>query len=259
MDLSLEGKIAIVTGGAVGIGKGIAGCLASEGATVIIADLNREEAEKTAAGMGNGSVGMALDVTQKSAVEAFIGTVVEKFGKIDVLVNNAGINLSNNLVDLPEKDWDTIQNVNIKGVYLVTRAAAPHMIARRYGKIINVASFVGKIGLAGISAYCASKFAVIGATQSWAHEFAEYDINVNSVCPGVVRTPLWDNVELPRRAKAQGITEEEAFARVVEPIPLKRPQQPENIGHVVAFLASDISNNITGQAINVTGGQMMAR
>ena len=257
MELGLKEKVAIVTGGAMGIGKGIVSCLAREGATVIIADLNQEAAEKTAREIGQGAVGMKLDVTKKTDIATLVATVKEKFGRIDILVNNAGLNIPGTLVELKEDHWDKIIDVNLKAVFLVSQAVAPHMIEQKYGKIVNISSMVGKDAFPGVGAYCASKFGVIGLTQSWAKELAEHGINVNAVCPGVVRTPLWDENLLPQMAEEQGITQDEAFAQVCAPIVLKRPQSPEDIGNMVVYLASDIANNMTGQAINVTGGQQM--
>jgi meso-butanediol dehydrogenase / (S,S)-butanediol dehydrogenase / diacetyl reductase len=257
MYLGLNGKIAIVTGGAMGIGKGIVSCLVREGATVVIADLNQKAAEKTAQEIGKGTVGMNLDVTKKAEIENLVKDVKEKFGRIDILVNNAGLNIPGSLVELKEEHWDKINDVNLKAVFLVSQAVAPKMIEQKYGKIVNISSMVGKEAFPGVSAYCAAKFGVIGLTQSWAKELANHGINVNAVCPGVVRTPLWDENLLPQMAKDQGISKDEAFAQVCAPIVLKRPQSPEDIGNMVAYLASDIANNMTGKAINVTGGQQM--
>lgn len=253
MDLGLEGKIAIVTGGAVGIGKGIVECLAQEGTSVVIASRNIEEAGKVAHQIGNGAIAAKMNVTNKAEVENAVRTTLDRFGKIDILVNNAGVSGVVKFVDIGEEEWDRVFDVNIRGVYLMTRAALPHMLMRKYGKIINISSYVGKEGVPNFSHYCATKFAVTGLTQSLAREYAAYDLNINAVCPGVVRTPLWErNLEI--MSKEQGNTPDEAFAKFCEPIPLKRPQTPHDIGNVVAFLASDISRNMTGQAINVTGG-----
>jgi len=257
MDLGLKGKIAIVTGGAVGIGKGIVECLSREGATVVIVDLNMEAAKRVADQVGNKSIAIKVDLTQKTDVENAVKTTLDKFGKIDILVNNAGVSRNIKFVDINPEEWDRIFNINVKGLYLITRAILPHMIQRRYGKIINISSMVGKEGIPDFSHYCASKFAVIGLTQSLAKEYAEYDLNINAVCPGVVRTSLWNDNLLPTMAKEQGISPDEAFKNFCKTIPLGRPQTPEDIGNVVTFLASDISKNMTGQGINVTSGMQM--
>ena len=257
MDLGLENKVAIVTGGAVGIGKGIVTCLAQESAKVIIADIDIELAKKTASEFGEHVDAMRLDVTDKSQVEALVKEVLAKYGKIDILVNNAGISRPIKFVDIEPEEWDQKFNVNVKGVYLITRAVLPHMMEKRYGKIINIASMVAKEAIPMFSHYCATKFAVMGLTQALAKEYAEYDINVNAVCPGVVRTALWDEDLLPDMGKQQGITPDEAFERFCETIPLGRAQTPEDIGNMVTYLASDIGRNMTGQGINVTSGQQM--
>ena len=170
MKLNLEGKIAIVTGGAVGIGKGIVSCFANEGATVVIADLDLEAAEKTANELGNNVEAVKLDVTDKQDVESIVKSTQERHGKIDILVNNAGISRPIKFVDIEPEEWDQKFNVNVKGVYLVTRAVLPGMMERRYGKIINIASMVAKEAIPDFSHYSSTKFAVMGLTQALAKE-----------------------------------------------------------------------------------------
>jgi meso-butanediol dehydrogenase/(S,S)-butanediol dehydrogenase/diacetyl reductase len=147
-------------------------------------------------------------------------------------------------------------DINAKSVYLVTRAVIPHMMAARKGKIINISSRSGKDAQAGLAHYGASKFAIIGITQALAKELAEYDINVNAVCPGILRTAMWEKI-MDDRSERSGVPREQVFARVVETIPLKRPQEPEDIANVVMLLSSDAARNITGEAINVNGGARM--
>lgn len=253
MDLGLEGKLAIVTGGFRGIGRGIVECLCREGATTVIADLLLKEAEEVASRVGKGSIAIKMDVTKKAEVDDVVKTTLDRFGKIDILVNNAGVSKLVKFRDMDEAEWDRMFGINLKGVYLMSQAVLSHMVKNRYGKIISISSMVGKEAIADFSHYCATKFAVIGLTQSLAKEYAEYDLNINAVCPGVVRTPLWDP-NLQVMSEEQGNTPDEAFAKFCEPILLKRPQTPHDIGNVVAFLASDIAKNMTGQAINVTGG-----
>jgi NAD(P)-dependent dehydrogenase (short-subunit alcohol dehydrogenase family) len=257
MDLGLRGKVAMVTGGAIGIGKGIVSCLAREGVIVVVADLNLEAAKKTADELGKNVEAIKMDVTDKKQVEGVVKTVLNKHGKIDILVNNAGISRPIKFVDIEPEEWDQKFNVNVKGVYLVTRAVLPHMMERKYGKVINIASMVAKEAIPDFSHYCSTKFAVMGLTQALAKEYAKYDININAVCPGVVRTGLWNEDLLPAMAKEQGITPDEAFANFCATIPLGRCQTPEDIGNVVAFLASDIAKNMTGQGINVTSGMQL--
>ena len=257
MDLGLEGKVAIVTGGAAGIGKGITSCLAREGAAVVIGDVNLEAAEKTARAIGDHVEGMKLDVANRRMVESMVEAVIKKHGKIDILVNNAGISRPMKFIDIEPDEWDQKFNINVKGVYLMTRAVLPHMIERRYGKIISIASFVGKEGIPEFSHYCATKAAVLNLTVSLAKEYAGYNLNINAVNPGVVRTALWNEDLLPKMGKEQGISPDEAFEKFCSSIPLGRPQTPEDIGNMVAFLASDLARNMTGQAINITSGQLM--
>jgi meso-butanediol dehydrogenase/(S,S)-butanediol dehydrogenase/diacetyl reductase len=247
---SLDGRVALVTGGASGIGRGIVDALARAGADVVIADLDGEHAGAVAAEVGGR--GAQVDVTDERSV----ARLVDDVGVVDILVNNAGVSKSIPFVELDEREWDRVFDVNVKGVFLACRAVVPQMIERRAGKIINVASMVGKEAIPLFVHYSASKFAVIGLTQGLAKELAEYDINVNAVCPGVVRTPLWEPL-LDQLSQSKGITREEAFGEFIAGIPLARPQTPEDIGEVVAFLASEKARNMTGQGINVTGGMQL--
>lgn len=256
----LEGRSIVVTGGANGIGAGIVNVLAREGARVAITDLDATGAEAAAARItesGGEAVGLAQDVTSAESCAEVVARVGEAFGQVDALVNNAGISQRIAFVDIGEDDWDRMIAVNLKGVYLMTQAVLGQMIERRSGSIVNLASLVGKAGSHPLfSHYVASKFAVVGLTQSLAREMAEYDVRVNAVSPGVVRTPLWEPL-LEENAADEGISVEEAWKNAVAPIPLGRPQDPEDIGEAVAFLASDRARNITGEAINVNGGQLM--
>jgi meso-butanediol dehydrogenase/(S,S)-butanediol dehydrogenase/diacetyl reductase len=244
----LDGRVAVVTGGARGIGRGIADALTARGAEVVVADLDPDRAgdEETA----------RVDVTDESSVRELVREVIERRGQLDILVNNAGVSRSLPFVDIDEAEWDRVFDVNVKGVYLACRAVVPHMMQRRYGKIVNISSMVGKEAIPLFVHYSASKFAVLGLTQGLAKEMAPYDVNVNAVCPGVVRTPLWEPL-LDQLSATKGITRDEAFDEFVSGIPLGRPQEPEDIGEVVAFLASDRARNMTGQGVNVTGGMQL--
>jgi len=259
MDLGLRGKVAIVTGGARGIGAAIVEDFAKEGANVVIADISLDTAQKVAEKLGKGGAKVLLvrtDVSKKSDADNLVSTTLKEFSKIDILVNNAGVCRNIKFVDVEEEDWDRVSNVNAKGVYLVTRAVVPHMIVARQGKIVNVASLAAKEGYVGMSHYAASKFAVIGITQSLAKEVAEYNINVNAVCPGILRTLMWEGL-LDTFSEREGLPRDQIFDRWIELIPLKRPQIPEDIANVVMFLSSEVSRNITGEAINVSGGLRM--
>jgi NAD(P)-dependent dehydrogenase (short-subunit alcohol dehydrogenase family) len=255
----LLGRVAIVTGGARGIGRGIVESLAAHGATVVVADRDVEQGRKVAeviAAGGGEAHQRSVDVTSEAAVGRLVSDVLEEFERIDILVNNAGVSKSVRFVDIDESEWDRVFDINVKGVFFACKAVVPHMVERRYGKIINISSMVGKEAIPLFVHYSASKFAVIGITQGLAKELAEHDINVNAVCPGVVRTPLWEPL-LDQLSANKGIGRDEAFGEFVAGIPLGRPQEPRDIGEVVAFLASDKSRNMTGQGINVTGGMQL--
>ena len=259
MDLGLGGKVAIVTGGAKGIGASIVEGFVKEGASVVIADSDVDAAQQLAEKLRrNGAKVLVVraDVTKKSDADNLIATTLNEFGVIDILVNNAGVVSDINFVDLEESEWDRICDVNIKGVYLITRAVVPHMMSSRYGKIINLSSLAGKRGNIGLAHYCASKFAVIGITQSLAKELGQYNINVNAVCPGIVGTAMWDTL-LDARSRRQNLSREQIWEVWMEQTPLKRPQTPEDMANVVLFLSSEISRNITGEAISVNGGLYM--
>lgn len=259
MELGLRGKVAIVTGGAGGIGKSIAEGFAREGASIVIGDLLLEAAQKLAERLnssGARAIAVRADVTKKPDVDSLIATTMKEFGSIDILVNAAGITQDKWMVEIEEADWDKILEVNAKSVYLTIKAVMPHMMAARYGKIVNISSRSGKEGMPGLSHYAASKFAIIGFTQGVAKELAQYDINVNAVCPGILRTDMWEKI-LDARSARMGLPREEVWSRAMETIPLKRPQVPEDITNVVLFLSSDVSRNITGEAVSVNGGARM--
>lgn len=261
MDLGLKGKVAIVTGGGMGIGAAIVEGFVKEGANVVIADIRLDDAQRLAQKLGKGAVkvlAVKTDVIKKSDVDKLASTTMKEFGKIDILVNNAGVPpVWLKFLELEEEEWDRVNDVNAKGVYMVTRAVVPHMVAAKYGKIINIASMAGKEGFDGWIHYSASKFAVVGLTQSLAKEFGGSNINVNDVCPGMVRTGLWTDL-LKARSKTEGRTPNEIFDSTVEQyMLLKRPQTAEDIANVVLFLSSDVSRNITGESVNITGGMRL--
>jgi meso-butanediol dehydrogenase/(S,S)-butanediol dehydrogenase/diacetyl reductase len=270
--MDLQGKIAVVTGGARGIGRGIALALARQGAHVAVADLfvtsqgtagydfsAEPDVQQTVAAVRAHDVraiGVPVDVTQAGQVEAMVATVTQQLGPIDILCNNAGVLDTALVIDTTEAQWDHIMNVNAKGVFLCSKAVLPGMITRRQGRIINTASIAGKRGNPRTAAYCASKFAVVGFTQSLAHEVALYNITVNAVCPGVLATAMWVDVLIEQRADLQGRDPETAFQDyAAERVPLGRPQTPDDIGQAVVYLAQ--ADNVTGVALNVAGGLVM--
>ena len=248
MSASLDGKVALVTGGASGIGAGIARVLAVAGARVAVGDLDADGASAA------GGLGVRLDVTDRSSVDEAVTRVEQELGPVDVLVNNAGVSSVTPFVEISDADWDRLMAVNLRGVLVVSQRVLPSMLERRSGRIINISSIAGKEGLPNLAHYCATKFGVIGLTQSLAKEVADRDVTVNAVCPGVVRTPLWDDPDTGILRRLDGENGWQAF---VAGIPLGRPQSAEDIGHACAYLASDAAANITGEALNVSGGQQM--
>lgn len=253
----LDGNVAVVTGGANGIGAGIVKVLAQHGATVVITDIVEDEAKARAeevVAAGGTAIALRQDVTSADSCHETVAAVVERFGRLDTLVNNAGISGRSPFREIEESDWDRMMEVNLKSVYLVTRAAIEPMIQQRAGAIVNTASIAGKVAFPNFSHYSVTKFGVIALTQALAKEFAEFGVRVNAVCPGVVRTPLWGPL-LEQAAEATGMTPEQAWSEAVAPIPMGVPQDPEDIGEAVAFLASARARYVTGEAWNIAGGQ----
>jgi meso-butanediol dehydrogenase/(S,S)-butanediol dehydrogenase/diacetyl reductase len=259
--MELKGKTAIVTGGARGIGRGIAYELAKEGVRVALADLpatsgDRDETIAGVEALGSEAIAIDVDVRDYAQCQAMVQQTIDKLEKVDILVNNAGVIKVGPVFMFAEDDWDLIQDVNVKGTFLCSKAVAQHMIQNRTGRIVNLASMAGKTGRAGASSYCASKFAVIGFTQALAEEMGQFDVTVNAVCPGEVDTYMWREVLLPAIALGTGVTKEEAWENAaVKNVPLRRPQTVEDIGQAVVFLCK--ADNITGESINVTGGSEM--
>ncbi len=255
--MKLEGKVAIVTGGAQGMGRAISLRLAQEGARIVIADLTQEAGQKVVeeiASAGGEAVAVATDVRNQEQVQSMVDTAVREFGGLDILVNNAGVGKIIPFLDTTEQDWDFMFNVNCKGLLWCSQAAALVMIEQgRGGKIINLASQAGRRGEAFVLAYCASKACVISMTQSMALALAEHKINVNAIAPGVVDTPFWEQVDR-QFAQLMDLPVGEPKRRAVASIPLGRIEQPEDVAGVAAFLASSDADYITQQCINVDGG-----
>lgn len=244
----LEGKNAVVTGGAAGIGRAIARTLAAEGAGVAICDLDYENAEKTAEEIrsaGSTAHAYKTDVSDWDNVSEVAKKVLHEFGDVHILVNNAGITRDNLIIRMSDAEWNDVLNVNLKGVFNVTKAFVPGMLRRRSGKIISIASVVGIMGNAGQANYAASKAGIIGFTKAVAKELAPRGINVNAIAPGFIKTRMTDS-----------LTEQQKSA-LLSRIPFARFGEPEDVAKGVVFLASDLSDYITGQALVVDGGMVM--
>jgi len=253
-------RVAIVTGAGQGIGKSLALRLAAEGCDVATVDVNGVGAEQVAAEVeraGRRALACAVDVTSATRVEAMVDQVINCLGRVDILINNAGVIKADFITEVAEETWDRIMAVNLKGCFLCIRAVARHMCARRSGRIINVSSKSGKRGGLWLAAYSASKSGLLGLTQSVALDLAPYGITVNAVCPGnVFETPMWRELDQQYAVKL-GIPPEQVRARYVEKIPLGRAAALDDVANVVTFLCSDEASYLTGQAINITGGQEM--
>jgi len=249
----LNGKRAIVTGAGVGIGRAIAAALAAHGVTVAVADLNVEQARRTAANLGGEHFGFGVDVRKRQSVESCFAEVVSRFGGYDILCANAGVSTMNKAVDLTDEEWDFNFDVNIRGVFLTNQIAARYFLSQKRGVIVNTASLAAKVGAPLLAHYSASKFAVLGWTQALARELASEGIRVNAVCPGFVRTGMQER-EVAWEASLRDLTPEEVVAEYVRQTPLGRLETPEDIAGLVCFLASDAARFMTGQGINVTGG-----
>jgi len=260
MELNLRNKLAIVTGGARGLGESFVQGFVREKANVVIGDVLIDEAKAMAAKLTNAEVkviAVKADVSRKADTDNLIATALAEFSKIDILVNAAGVVGDFDFVDLEEAEWDRIMDINAKGTYLMAKAAVPYMISQGYGKLINISSRAGKQGAPTNAHYSASKFAVVGLTQSLAKALAIHNINVNAICPGIIRTYQWE-VILEARSKRTGIPKEELFSQTVKEVtPLGRPVEPLDIANMVLFLSSEVSRNITGETVNVNGGSYM--
>ena len=262
MSEKLAAKVALVTGGAQGLGAAIALRLAQEGCDVAIADINEESSAATAAQItretGRRTIAMKMDVTDEAQVSAGIDRTVKDLGRLDVCVSNAGILIADDVTEFPAEKWKAVIMVNLFGYFLVSKHAARVMREQRTGAIIQINSKSGKKGSYKSSAYAASKFGGIGHTQSIALELAEFGVRVNAVCPGnLLDSPLWVDSLYKQYAKKWGITEEEVRQRYIDQVPMKRGCTYDDVCNVVVFLASDQASYMTGQAINVTGGQEM--
>ncbi|QJP17233.1 SDR family oxidoreductase [Starkeya sp. ORNL1] len=252
----LAGRRAFVTGGAAGIGRAIAEALARQGVKVAVGDINLDAARRTAIELGGGAIAVEVDVRHRESVENAFAQVLAGLGDCDLLIANAGVSTMTPALELTDEEWDFNFAVNTRGVFLTNQVAARHFAASGKGCIVNTASLAAKVGAPFLAHYAASKFAVLGWTQSLARELAAKGIRVNAVCPGFVATSMQSR-EVQWEASLRGIEPEQVIADYVAQTPLGRLEQPEDVADVVVFLCSDQARFMTGQGINVTGGVYM--
>ncbi len=245
--MKLKGKVALVTGSAQGIGKAIAEALAKEGADVVISDINMELATATAAEIartGVRTLAVKMNVADSKDVGEGIDLIVKTFGKIDILINNAGITRDTLIIRMKDEDWDAVLNVNLRSMFICTKAAAPLMMKSRWGRIVNIASIVGEMGNFGQANYAAAKAGAIGLTKTVARELAGRGITCNAIAPGFIDTAMTQKLS------------DDVKKRLSEQIPLVRLGTPEDIAKAVVYLCAD-ADYVTGQVINVNGGMYM--
>ncbi len=263
----LRDKVAIVTGSATGIGRAIALKMAEQGANILVSDINEESAQQTAtdiAALGVRSAVQVTNVIDTDATEAMAAKAIQEFGQIDILVNNAGVAGAPGWYERPastEEDWRFTYQVNVIGSVNAANSVAPYMKTARYGKILNLASIAGREGRPSLPHYSSSKSAVINYTQALAGELAPDNINVNAICPGLLWTPMWEQVGgryAMNDPQYEGLEPRAVFEKMIAGvIPFGSEQTPEDIGDAALFLCSDEAKNITGQALNVDGGFFM--
>lgn len=246
--LNFKNRVAVVTGGAQGIGKAIVMGLASNGANVVIADMNEEgvnQTKKDVESLGAKALGVKCNVSDVNDVDNLVKKTMEIFSTIDILVNNAGVTRDNLMMRMDEKDWDLVLSVNLKGPFLLTKAVTQVMMKQRYGRIVNVSSVVGLMGNAGQANYAASKGGLISLTKSVAKEFASRNITCNAVAPGFIETSMTEKLQ------------DKVKESYIKAIPLNRFGTPNDVANAVLFLSSEESGYITGQIIGIDGGMFM--
>jgi NAD(P)-dependent dehydrogenase (short-subunit alcohol dehydrogenase family) len=260
MGTRLFNKVAVVTGGGGGIGAEICSSFAEEGAAIAVADIDMDAAQEVAAeinGSGGRAIALCFDVTDVRATQKAADRTEIELGSIDIWINNAGVSYIVPFLDCTEELWDNTLRINLTGTFIGCREAIRRMRTRKRGVILNMSSQSGKKGSSHYAAYCASKFGIIGLTQSLAVEFASSGIRVNALCPGVVMTNLWKDMKEDYASK-RGIKTEEVIPYLEKRIPMGRLCTPGDIAGAAVFLASDESAYITGEAVNISGGQVMS-
>ncbi|WP_217283055.1 SDR family NAD(P)-dependent oxidoreductase [Paenibacillus alginolyticus] len=247
-DFKLDGKVALITGGCQGLGLEFSRALANAGASVVVT--SREErkahavAEEIRRETGKDTLGLAADVTDFSQIQAVVEKVVDTYGRLDILINNAGVNVRKPILDYDEQSWDLVQTTNLKAPFLCAKAVVPQMIKQKFGRIINIASMLGTVALPERSAYCSSKGGLIQLTKVMALEWAEHNITANAVCPGPFATDINQAV----------INNPVANQFFLDHLPIKRWGKPEELSGLMVYLASDLSSFMTGSAIMIDGG-----
>ncbi len=257
--MSANNRVVVVTGGGGGIGAEMCRAFARQGDIVAVTDLDRKMAETVVGEIqqaGGQAAAWSFDVAERAAVEGAADEIAARLGPIEVWVNNAGYSRILPFLECTDTIWDTTLRVNLTGAFIGCQVAVRHMLPRQRGIILNMSSQSGKVGNSHYAAYCASKFGIIGLTQSLAVEFARQGIRVNALCPGVVYTPMWDAQKFDY-ARKRNMDPEQVMPYMEEKIPMGRLGTPEDVAQVAVFLASDAAAYITGQSINIVGGTIM--
>jgi len=255
-DHRLQGQVALVTGGGVGIGRAIAQALIGQQARVAICGRRLEALERTAGDFtkaGGEVLSLPCDVTQRVDVERTIKAVIQKFGRLDILVNNAGASGRTSIHDPDDSKWQNILQVNLTGSYLCSKLAVPHMLTHRYGRIVNISSVLGRFGVAGYLAYCTAKHGILGFTKALALEVASQGITVNAICPTWVDTAM-ARQGIEETAAILGVSPEEFREMAISAVPIKRMAEAEEVASAVLYLCSKSASAMTGQALNICGG-----
>ncbi len=258
VEINLKGKVVTVTGAAKGIGKAAALKLAEAGADIAVSDIDYESVKACSEeikSLGVKSIAIKCNVADSKEVNKMVDDTIKQLGKLDIMVNNAGINYTKFFMLTTLEEFKRMIDINLIGVFNCCQSGLKFMYPKRQGNIINVSSLTGRQGMPLLSGYSATKFGVVGLTQSIAREMANFNIRANCVCPGVVRTEMWENI-LDGLKKDLKVPQETAWKNQVAQVPLKRPQTCEDIANTILFLASDFSKEITGQSIGVNGGQI---